>query len=142
MFTFGRDHEKKVCARYVRNPEQVPLLDSVIDAVHDLIEGKGSERALRDAIRTAFTEGGSGVWENTESWLRKASADYPGLLQLWAELAAHPKTEVRFRVACVLNLIPEPCRTDLAIRLKSDNSKKVSAMASDRLSLTATRSAT
>jgi hypothetical protein len=33
MFTFGREHEKKCEPRYVRNPEQVPLLLAVVDAV-------------------------------------------------------------------------------------------------------------
>ena len=60
MFTFGREHEKKCEPRYVRNPEQVPLLLAVVDGVHDLIEGKGTEEPLKKSLRKAFIEGGSG----------------------------------------------------------------------------------
>ena len=60
MFTFGREHEKKCEPRYVRNPEQVPLLLAVVDAVHDLIEDKGTEEALKKSLRKAFIEDGSG----------------------------------------------------------------------------------
>ena len=133
MFTLGRDHGKKTDARYVRDPKQVSLLLSVIDAVHDLIEGKGSEQALKEAIRAAFTTGGSGVWENAEKWLRKSSQDYPSVLDLWPEFAAHPKAEVRFRVACVLNLMPESVYFALASQLRTDKSKKVAGMAKARI---------
>jgi hypothetical protein len=42
MFTFGREHEKK-CSE----SRTAPLLLAVVDAVHDLIEGKGTEEALK-----------------------------------------------------------------------------------------------
>lgn len=133
MFTFGRDHERKCEARLVRNPEQIPLLLSVVDAVHDLIEGKGTEEALKESLRAAFVEGGTGVWENTEKWLRKSSGDYPGVLELWSEFANHPKAEVRFRVACVLNRLPMPLFLVLSSQLVNDKSKKVHNMARERV---------
>lgn len=54
----------------MRNPEQVHLLIAVVDSVHDLIENKGSEADLLQALRTAFTEGGVDVWANAEKWLQ------------------------------------------------------------------------
>jgi hypothetical protein len=133
MFTFGREHEKKCEARYVRNPSQIPLLLSVVDAVHDLIEGKGTEEDLKESLRKAFVEGGAGVWENTEKWLRKSSEDYPGVLELWSEFANHPKAEVRFRVACVLDRLPKPLFLVLSLQLVNDKSKKVHNMARERV---------
>jgi hypothetical protein len=133
MFTFGREHEKKCEAHYVRNPSQIPLLLSVVDAVHDLIEGKGTEEDLKESLRKAFVEGGAGVWENTEKWLRKSSVDYPGVLELWSEFANHPKAEVRFRVACVLNRLPMPLFLILSSQLVNDKSKKVHNMARERV---------
>jgi hypothetical protein len=48
MFTFGREHGKK-CSE----SRTVPLLLAVVDAVHDLIEGKGTEEALKRSLRKA-----------------------------------------------------------------------------------------
>jgi hypothetical protein len=48
MFTFGREHEKK-CSE----SRTAPLLLAVVDAVHDLIEGKGTEEALKRSLRKA-----------------------------------------------------------------------------------------
>jgi len=50
MFTFGREHEKKCDAAYVRNCAQLPLLIKVIDSTHDLIEGTGSEAIAGSAL--------------------------------------------------------------------------------------------
>lgn len=133
IFTFGREHEKKCEARYVRNPAQVPLLMAVVDAVHDLIEGTGTEVALQNALRTAFIEGGLGVWGNAEKWLRKCSSEYPALLDLWSEFAENPNAEVRYRVACVLNLFPRKIFDTLSEQLATDKSKKVSNMARARI---------
>ena len=142
MFTFGREHEKKCEARYVRNPEQIPLLMSVVDAVHDLIECKGTEEALKESLRKAFIEGGSGVWENTEKWLRKSSEDYPSVLELWHEFANHPSAVVRFRVACILNLLPKHLFVALSSQLVNDKSKKVHNMARERVKEVNERNAT
>jgi hypothetical protein len=133
MFTFGREHERKCEAQYVRNPAQIPILLAVVDAVHDLIEGKGSEVAFESTIRSAFTDGGTGVWENAGKWLRKTGSEFPGVLKLWAELAAHPKAEIRFRVACFLNEVPASIFAPLSETLLKDKSGKVAQMAEARI---------
>jgi hypothetical protein len=134
MFTFGREHERKCEARYVRQPTQIPLLMSVVDAVHDLIEGGGSEENLTATIRTTFVEGGSGVWENAGRWLRKSAQDYPNVLVLWSEFATHSNVEVRFRTACMLNDMPANVFSAVAPLLRLDRSKKVARMAGSRIS--------
>lgn len=129
MFTFGRDHEKKCEAQYVRNPAQVPMLMSVIDAVHDLIEGHGELEQVRASLRVALTEGGAGVWENAAKWLRKTSFEHPEILTLWSELASHPKANTRFRVACFLDEMPADTAFAIFTRLSQDRSQKVAEMA-------------
>jgi len=129
MFTFGRDHEKKCEERLVRNPAQIPLLMGVIDAVHDLIEGRGNLAHVTDSVRTAFISGGAGVWENAAKWLRKTSFEYPEILNLWSELASHPKADVRFRVACLLGEMPTETFAEISPRLLADRSRKVADMA-------------
>ena len=85
MFTFGRDHEKKLAVRNLRNPDDVQRATEVVDAVHNLIERKVSADSIRPIFVRAFSEGGSGVWEQTGSWLCKLSAESPELLPLWHE---------------------------------------------------------
>jgi len=142
IFTFGREHEKKCAARYVRDPSQVPLLLTVVDAAHDLIEGKGPVIDFVAVCRSAFVGGGTGVWENTEGWIRKCSSEHPEVLELWRELAAHPKAEIRFRVACILNDLPRGMFEELSGQLVSDKSKKVSKMALARTAEVSARDAT
>ena len=133
MFTFGREHERKCAVAYVRRSDQAALILAVVDAVHDLLESKTGPEELASAVRAAFTEGGSGVWENAASWLRKSVSSYPELGQLWLELARHPKSEVRFRVACCLDDVPLPLQLEIAGLLLADKSKKVSGMAHARM---------
>jgi len=133
VLTFGRDHEKACGAEYVRDKSQVGLLSAVIDAVHDRIEGTGDDQSVAVAVEDAFVNGGNGVWENAGTWLRKASVEWPELLHVWALLAAHPKGEVRFRVACFLRQIPTECRESIATTLVSDRSKRVRSMARSRI---------
>ena len=133
MFTFGREHEKKCEARYVRRAEQVPLLMAVIDAVHDLMEGVGTEEGLASSIREAFTQGGSGVWESAGRWLRKSGEDYPCLLGLWLEFAHHGQAEVRFRTACFLDEMPQDTYLLVSSLLLVDRSRKVARMAAARV---------
>jgi hypothetical protein len=134
MFTFGRDHEKTCEARYVRDPAQLPLLMAVVDAVHDLIEGKTDEASVMSAIRSAFCEGGAGVWECAGKWLRKTGQAYPSVIVLWQALASHEKAEIRFRVACFLDQMPPEVFAVLSPALAADRSKRVARMASARTS--------
>jgi len=133
MFTFGREHEKKCEAAYVRKPEQVALLMAVVDTVHDLIEGGGDVDALVAALRRAFTLGGAGVWENAAKWLRKSGDDYPAVLKLWPEFASDARAEIRFRAACLLNDMPQDAFSSLSPLLLADRSKKVANMAANRV---------
>ncbi|MFN4121637.1 hypothetical protein [Acidovorax sp.] len=133
MFTFGREHEKKCAVAHVRNTEQAALISEVIDSVHDLLDGNASTEKLADKIKIAFVEGGSGVWEGAGGWLRKASAHYPSLASVWEELAAHPKAEVRFRVACFLDEMPSDTFATLSRLLASDKAKRVASMANARI---------
>ena len=133
MFTFGRAREKKAEAGYVRDPDQVPLLTAVIDAVHDLVEGKGSEQQVSEAISVAFSFGGAGVWECAGKWLRRAGGEYPAIVTLWDELARHPEAKVRFRVAAFLDEVPAAVFTALSPVLLEDVSQKVRSMAEARV---------
>jgi hypothetical protein len=133
IFTFGREHEMKCALRHVRDPAQAPLLASVVDRAHDLLEGKGSEADFIHALRTAFLEGGRSVWGNTEQWIRKFSDDYPALLDLWTEFASSPRSEIRWRVACVLDYVPKKTFDALSGQLANDKSKRVADMAIARI---------
>lgn len=133
IFAFGRDHEKRCAARDVPNRAELPLVLAMIDAVHDRIEGKGAADTVRQTLRRAFVEGGSGVWENAAPWLRKCTADDPDMLQLWNEFADHPAAAVRFRAACYLDQLPSAQAMALSARLLQDRSKKVRAMAQDQV---------
>lgn len=106
MFTFGRYQEKKYAVEHIANQKQVHLIEAVIDAVHDLLEGTITDQALRLVLSRGFTEGESGVWEQTGIWLRKLSDENPGFSTLWIEFANHPQATVRFRAACCLDEMP------------------------------------
>ncbi len=129
MFTFGRDHEKACAVRHLRNPRQSQLIEAVIDGAHDLLEGRIAEDDLRPILSRAFTEGGSGVWEGTASWLRKLIREYPHLRSLWSKLANHAEWRVRFRAACCIRDMPAPLAKQIAILLRYDRSRKVCEMA-------------
>jgi GTP cyclohydrolase II len=133
IFTFGRDHETKHALAFVRGAAQQSLLAGVIAAVHDAIESNRCSESLVSAIRSAFVEGRSGVWEQAGSWLRKCGNEFHELRALWLEFASHEAHEVRFRVACLPNDIPPEIRTTISERLQRDRSKKVSSMAIARL---------
>jgi hypothetical protein len=135
LFTFGREHERKCAIAYVRDPAQAALIVTVVDAVHDLLESTSGTDALRQALRDALCKGGSGVWEGAATWLRKCSVEYPDLARLWTELAQHSTAEVRFRVACCLDDIPEVDRGPIGQMLLTDKSKRVVQMARARLGL-------
>ena len=125
MFTFGRAHELQHAVRFIGSADKAALLVAVIDAVHDLLEGRGSEAAVVACLRTALVEGRSGTWESAGSWLRKLGGEYPSTQQLWNELATHRSATVRFRVACEVEDLAEPQRSELLRLLLRDPSKRV-----------------
>lgn len=133
MFTFGREREKECAAHYLRSPAQLVLIQDVVDAVHDVLEGNCAIDDVRTVFATAFCGGGSGVWEQTASWLTKLSGENPDLLAEWCVYAANPKAAVRFRVACCLTDMPVSLATDIGNTLVADRSKKVREMAAARL---------
>jgi hypothetical protein len=132
VFTFGREHEQECATRYVRNPAQLGLVTALIDAVHDLLEAKTSDERVRSAVRAAFVEGGSGVWEQAGSWLRKLCQEYPGFSALWQEFASHSRAGIRFRAAAFLDKMPGAIAESVQSRLASDKSSRVRAMATAR----------
>lgn len=125
MHTFGREREKHSAGHYLSNQKQIQIIESVIDAVHDLLEGKISEDALRPVLAQGFTEGGSGVWEQTGIWLRKLSAEYPKLATIWIEFASHYQATVRFRAACCLDEMPPHIARAVNEKLMLDGNKNV-----------------
>jgi hypothetical protein len=133
MFTFGRDHEKSCAVRYLRNANESQRIAEVIDAVHDLLEKKVTPEAIRPLFSRVFAEGGSGVWEQTGSWLLKLSVEHPELLSLWRELAINPDGKTRFRTACFLNELPRALALELGHGLANDKHKKTKEMALARL---------
>lgn len=133
MFTFGRDHEKKCAAHYLRDASQVGLIADVVDAVHDVLEGKSTIDDVRETIVRAFSEGGSGAWEQAASWMTKLSSEYPELLSEWRSLAEHKKATVRYRVACCLNDMPQLLAQEIGRQLVNDRGSKVREMAMGRL---------
>jgi hypothetical protein len=133
MFTLGRQREKESALYYLRDSQQAPLIEGVVDAVHDLLEGRTTPDALRPVLSRAFVEGGTGVWEQTGSWLRKLIGEQPTLASLWSELASHIELKVRFRTACFINEMPPTLAREIGARLSLDRSKKVREMAEVRL---------
>lgn len=61
MFTFGRQREKECALHYLKDPMQAHLIEAVVDAVHDLLEGRMTLDAIRPVLSRAFVEGGTGV---------------------------------------------------------------------------------
>jgi hypothetical protein len=133
MFTFGRDHERECAVRYLRDADEAQLIVSVVDVVHDVLEGKVDPEAVRPVVIRAFSDGGLGVWEQTGSWLRKLVNDYPQLEAVWLELSTSPEGKVRFRVACFLNELPRSLAVKIGSTLKDDRHKKTREMAQTRL---------
>jgi hypothetical protein len=133
VFTFGRDHEKKCAVAKLRKSDQAAILVGVVDAVHDLLEGKSSLDDMRPTLTNAFASGGTGVWESTGSWMRKIMGEHPTFATVWRELATHSEGQVRFRAACFINDLPKPLAIELGNELKEDRHKKTREMAQARL---------
>lgn len=125
MFTFGRDHEAKHVLRSFGDEEKASMLVAVVNATHDLIEGKIDVAAAVAVIKSAFIEGKSGVWEKTGGWLLKINNDYPESTDTWRELSQHKSATVRFRVASFIIDFPADLRSELYEVLTADKSKKV-----------------
>ena len=126
MWTIGREREKLHAGKYVRQSAQQQLLFPVIDAVHDLKEGKAGLEEFCESARTAMTLGGDRVWEQAASWVGQVEREYPEVASLWNELALNSDWRVRWRVAYSLYcFISEPQSDQLFAKLRHDRSKKV-----------------
>ncbi len=130
MFTIGRDREKEHARKFLGASADPALLESVIDAVHDLLEGQSIAEDTFEAFRRGFVEGRSGTWESTGSWLTKTVREFPALSSLWHEFTAHPSAQIRFRTAAHLTDMPEADAQKLLPILLADKSTKVRAKAS------------
>ena len=129
MFTFGRRHELVCATKYVRGSKNTELAEKTVNAIHDFLEQRITESDLLSVLRTAFRDGGLGVWEQAANWLRRLAIQYPELLQLWLEFAQDSSSKVRFRAACCLpDMTPEYAHQISAL-LIVDISSKVREMA-------------
>jgi hypothetical protein len=125
MFTFGREHEKKCASTHVDDPSQIPNIHRVIDAVHDLLDGVAAEHEIAPVLADTFVNGGSGVWEQTGSWLAKLCPKYPTLSSLWLEFAGNRSASIRFRAAAFICNMPEQEFQVLLPQLLRDKSSRV-----------------
>jgi hypothetical protein len=135
MFTTGRQREKQHAASYVRSEVDIPIVERVIDAAHDLMDGIVSADKVAPVFSEALLTGGSGVWEQTGSWLCKLTREHPSLAQLWLQLAPHKSARIRFRVAAFLNDMPDDVRVQLASTFLSDPTAKVRSKVAGEISM-------
>jgi hypothetical protein len=133
MFTIGREREKEHSHQYLKSQNEAWRIEAVIDAVHDVLEGARQAHEVAPVFVEAFTDGGSGVWEQTGSWLCKLSRVQPGLGRLWREFCSHPSAKVRFRAAAFLDDMHPEVFAECFPALLADASTRVrSKAASDR----------
>jgi hypothetical protein len=133
MFTLGRQREKEHSHQYLKSQDEAWRIDAVIDAVHDLLDGTSSVEAVTSAFVEAFTNGGSGAWEQAGSWLGKVSQSHSFLAELWRQFSRHPSARVRFRAAAFLNEMPDAIFAESFPALLTDASARVrSKTASDQ----------
>jgi hypothetical protein len=125
LSTFGRESEKSRAVEYVRDPAERPFVETLIDAIHDVLDGTGDIALVRPLLERGFAEGGAGVWEQCGVWLRKLSAEHPALLDLWQQLSRHRSAVVRFRLAAHLSDMPATLASELGEQLLADRSAKV-----------------
>ena len=125
MFTLGREREKEHSHKYLKSQDEAWRIDSVIDAVHDLLDASRSAEVVGPVFVEAFTEGGSGVWEQTGSWLGKVSRSHQSLAELWRGFCRHQSAKVRFRAAAFLAEMPEAIFAECFPLLLTDASPRV-----------------
>ncbi len=133
MFTVGREREKEHARNFLRESSDSSKLEAVIDAVHDLLDGKAVIDSAKTVFVLGFVDGGAGTWESTGSWLAKTAKEFPALMDLWRDFALHRSAKVRFRAAAFVDRMPEDCAMSVFPLLLADPSAKVrSKLASDQ----------
>lgn len=125
MFTFGREHELKCARDAFKSDNDAELMLQVVNAIHDLLDKKIDFTEAEIVLKKGIVEGNRATWDKTGSWLLKMSKDFPETEDTWKELAKHPKTEVRYRVACHIGDFPSKYHGELYATLTADKSKKV-----------------
>jgi len=125
MFTFGRKHEIDVAVRRHGGAERANMIVDIVDAIHDIIENKTTLDVVEKLIETALVEGRRDIWDAAGTWLLKLQKDYPPVEHVWTDLAKHPKSEVRFRIASHIIDLPQSTRDQVYSLLKDDKSKRV-----------------
>lgn len=135
MFTIGRQREKQHAASFVRAEADRLVVERVVDAAHDLIEGIASPDKVAPILAEAFVTGGSGAWEHTGSWMCKLAREHPSLHRLWLRLAPHKSARIRFRVAAFLNDVPDDIRQQLVAIFLADPSAKVRSKTAGEISM-------
>ena len=125
MFTFGREREKENAHRYFSDTANYSLIDAVIDVAHDCVDGTADPKLVQAVFREAFNQGGSGVWEQTGSWLGRLCKVRPEYSALWDDFAAASKIEARFRAAAFIDRMPQAAAIRVLDKLSRDPSKKI-----------------
>jgi hypothetical protein len=125
MWTLGRDREKEHARKFLGPSKDASLLEGVIDAVHDLIDGNEDPATVRAAFRSAFIDGAGGTWESAGSWLLKAGHEHAAYLDLWNEFSTNASATTRFRVAAFVSDLPEDAARKLLTAFLSDPRAKV-----------------
>jgi len=124
MFALGRQREKQHATRNLRSEADKQIIERVVDAVHDVLDGVAAPDAVGPILADAFVTGGSGAWERTGSWMCQLTGEHPSLAGLWLQLAPHKSARIRFRVAAFLNDMPDDIRMQLTSIYLADPSAK------------------
>ena len=133
IFTFGRKRELEIAECYIKDKEKRKLRIEIIEKLHDYIEDNKNKKALRIAIENAIIHGSSGVWEYATTILLRLDNCDTYFSDSWISLAKYKLHTVRFRVACILDVMPHPYYNDVVELLKMDKSTKVLNMLEARI---------
>ena len=133
MFTLGRDREKAHARRNMGRDEDPLLINAVIDAVHDLLDGIPLSDGTLAVFRAGFIDGGRATWDQTGTWLAKACREFPSLEALWHEFAQHRSALIRIRAAAFLLEMPEVVTRTILPALLVDGSANVRSKAAGEL---------
>jgi hypothetical protein len=114
--------------------DQKAMLLAVVDAAHDIIDGKTDVSEFVELARNAMIQGNSSVWQGASNWITKIGRRIPEVTVVWTELVSHANWKVRWRVACCLYSwgIEEKQSDRLFATLRNDKSEKVRRYAVDR----------
>ena len=136
MHTLGREREKENARSYLRDAADAPLIEAVIDVVHDQLEGRFEFDHARRTFLAAFENGHSGTWEQAGSWLRKIAPEQPELHSIWLELTGSAKLKLRLIAAAFATDLPPERAIRVIQALSRDPSKKIRLKLASDLTVT------